>query len=70
MILSYAAMSIFSAVLALAVACFSIPRMLLPKNLDNSDNVLLFDGVCNLCDGYVHDCVASLHVGYDKTFAT
>ena len=39
--------------LAIAIACFSVPRMLLPNNPAKSDNKLLFDGVCNLCDGYV-----------------
>ena len=41
------------AALAFAFACFSVPRMLLPTDIAKSDNKLLFDGVCNLCNGYI-----------------
>ena len=38
---------------AAACACYFVPDALLPASGPTAPNWLFFDGVCNLCDGFV-----------------
>ena len=45
-------LAVVLAVVAVLVAWLAVtPQYMLPKDPENEKTILLFDGVCNLCDG-------------------